>query len=246
MRDRFLWEIFPALQDWKKAAESSGTKIHLYRQYNVMSWTKPPLYEIKSSPAQVVNALIEALNDKKKTEYRLPKYVMVFIDEDYIKEKDDKEYGIVEILKQELSWTIKQFKKELGRRRDLLREKRPGALSSAFEPRIIWVKMVDRSRSAANNYELRQIQALHKRFNSSLEELLHGENYMHIVNVNGFDVNNPSYTFSSSGNLTHDGKFAFWRHISSQLHLFDTHEIELLPFEEYPKENKKSLKTKQR
>ena len=71
---------------------------------------------------KLVDPLVEALNGKTK---RLPKYILVIPDADILKDIDWDE-GISIIIGAALHYVIKEHDKLIGRRRDILKEKKPG------------------------------------------------------------------------------------------------------------------------
>ena len=62
---------------------------------------------IKSAAARIVNALIEALNERD----RLPKFVIVFMDRDILMNIDwyDTEADPIEVMQEMVGWVSRQF-----------------------------------------------------------------------------------------------------------------------------------------
>ena len=205
-------------------------KPYLYEEYNLSCWVKPPLNHIRSVPVRIINAVIEGLNAHVPTDMRLPRYIIIMPDQDLIiGSAEHQDYSILTILEGQLSWLIKQFKKYLTRRREDLRDKRPGALDSTFTPKLVWVKMIDLSAPARNNYQLRKVQALRKRFNALLDDLLIAEHFMYIIYVHKFDADDRNVHFLPSGELSQISQMAFWTYINRQIQQLDLNEDDFLP-----------------
>ena len=113
--------------------------------------------------ARVVNATIEGLNSKE----HLPKYVLVLLDKDLIENLNYFEYGISELLDTCVYWLVKEFNRMFEARREDIHQKKPGALSTATEPRIIWVAMLPRPM-VQDEHKL--LYTNRSKFNKSLED----------------------------------------------------------------------------
>ena len=139
VRDEFLGKIFNQLQTMKSEVHSNNSLMpYLYDQYNVHQWYKSPLETPSNRTVHLFNALIEGFNEEPK----IPKYILMIPDVDIIIGTQHFELGVFHLLEEQLQWLFTQVQKSITRRREDILSKRAGAVSSSFEPRVIWVSMI--------------------------------------------------------------------------------------------------------
>ena len=127
---------------------------YIYEYYNIFCWTQSPIALEKSVLAKIVNSLTDCLNKI----HRVPKYLLVIPDKDIL-DTMNSELQAESNLDTQLEWLVNNVHRAITRRREDLKDKRPGAIASSFETMVIWVKMLDRPqvstcRGAMNNKEL--------------------------------------------------------------------------------------------
>ena len=235
--DEFLLDMYPALQAWNKTAEVCKTSPpYVFQHYNINGFFNSALSRILAT-TRILNAFVEGFNKH----WLLPRYVIVIPDADVINSiLETFDFGLEVLMEENLSWLFRQMNKVIERRRQDLMYKKPGAVAGSFEPRVIWVKMMNRpfDEESEVHMELKQIRA---KFNSCLEELVRKERYMYIMNLNVFEIGNIEDIFDSTGKLTREGKLSFWQELDSIFKRFDRQEIDLKPPRklELPKKKKK-------
>ena len=102
-----------------------------------------------------------------------------------------------------------------------MRARRPGSVTT-LEPKIIWVKMIDRPGANASKH----MKVLDK-FNAVLEEALHKTKSMYIMSMDHKIIDKSCFDLSSG--LNSKGKCAFWGEFDCLLRKFDKQEISLRP-----------------
>ena len=122
---------------------------------------------LKSVAACILNSIIQGLNAWA----HLPRYILVIPDTDiidYVKRCEylnkDEQCHFESII----TWLVKEIKKAVEIRLDDLHRKRPGAILTSAEPRIIWVKVVPRPVVLAGKENFSLIQ----RFNTHAQNSL--------------------------------------------------------------------------
>ena len=221
--DIFLWDSFAILQRLKiDAGSTNRPPPYIYDYYNVSVWY-PGTSTIKQCITRIYNAFISALNKSPL----LPKYVLIIPDCDIILgTKFD--YGMSRLLEEQIDWLIRQLNKAIHRRCDDLKAKRPGAISSSFEPRVIWIKAINRPFDDDEN--TKKIRAAIGKYNNYLTRALVAEKYiyMSIMHIDSLD-DLPANFFNLRGYMSDSGKTQMWREIDMKIKKFDRHEIHLKP-----------------
>ena len=135
--DSFLISMFSKLQALNSSAVSTNkTRPFIYEMYNVSAWTGSG----KKCITRIVNALVAALNEKTI----LPKYILMVIDRDIIMDTEKVDRGYWLLIEDQIEWVQKQITKVLTRRREDLKYKRAGSLPDSTEPKVIWIKIINR------------------------------------------------------------------------------------------------------
>ena len=222
--DGFLHDCFSTFQATRMEARIDKTKPpYLHDYYNVQFFMCQPLSNVKSVEARIVNLLIEGLNNKLK----LPKYILIIPEKDFLAGMVPRlfDHGVKSLMKDGLEWMMKNMLRLLDTRKEDIRNKRPGALSTSAEPRLIWVTTMFRPKDV--HPSVKEALKLVRKGNECLEELVKTyDRYNHILYVENID---EYKYFDNMGKLTSSGKSAYWREIDSSMRKFDRGEIELDP-----------------
>ena len=96
----------------------------------------------QSGIGRVINALAEKLNDKDSVP--LPKFILIILECDIIKQAQFYDYGIAYILDQLYTWLQKNIEMFIETRKGDLKIRKPGAVLSATYPKFIWVLPLQR------------------------------------------------------------------------------------------------------
>ena len=220
--DEFLQKLHKRLQGWH--SESNGTKdgmLFMYQQYNIMFWYKSPLVP-QPSAVRIFKSFIDGLNTTPK----LPKYILIFSDDDIIKTTKHLDFGIMTMLQEQLKWLFEQLNKYSTRRCDDLRATRIGALNTVtHEPRFIWVTMIQRPFLPSASLQQKKIFGLRIHFNELLREMVSHECYMYIMHPQIPLANKE--LFSAEGELTSTGQLVYWQEVNEILLQFDRHDMKL-------------------
>ena len=146
--------------------------------------------------ARVINSMIEGLNSKEQ----LPKYVLVVMDKDLIENVNYFEFGLADIMDECVFWMVKEANKLFEIRREDLRRRKPGALSTATEPRLVWLAMIQHPMVHDN---FKKVYSKRSKFNKALEDAVSRFKYHHIMFVDGLM---EAAHFDTTWRLTAAGK----------------------------------------
>ena len=188
--------------------------------YNVVLYFVSGVSRVKSLMVRIINSTLEGLNNKE----RLPKYVLMMLDKDLIENLDYFDFGVTEILDDCLYWLVKEINKIFEIRRDDLKSKKLGSLSTATEPRVIWVAMIH--RPIIQDERMKEIYNKRSKFNRALSAAVTRFRYHHIMYID--NVCEESH-FDRIGKLTAKGKSEMWLELIHQVKLFDSETINLKP-----------------
>ena len=243
--DGFIYDTFSTFQSAKIEARIDKTKPpYLHDYYNVKFLMYPPLSNVKSTEARFVNSLIEGLNEK----LTLPKYIIIILEKDFLEGVLPRLYdhGLKTIMREGMEWIMKTMSRILDSRKEQLRSRRPGTLSTSAEPRLIWAMSLQRPHNLHDS--VRSTFKLVSKSNETLEEMIRRySRYNHIMYIDNID---ECRFFDNVGKLMEASKSAYWREVDAIMRKFDRGEIELDPKPEIPKGSKnqerKSMAVKQR
>ena len=177
----------------------TGRPPYLFTQFNVLSF-----YPNTSGNAvilsRVLNALVYTINEY----HHLPKHILIMLDKDLITNAKMFDYGAVQAFKNLIKWLVKEFNMIINTRKEDLRNKKPGAITSYAEPRLIWVKMLPRpiieSQCACATY------SLCRKFNDALEEVIRDDRHSHVLLL---QVQANQGNFDCDGDLTLLGRIEY-------------------------------------
>ena len=214
--DQFLCEIFSTLQGIKvDATTKKRDPPYIYENYNIYAWYKP-IKDCTQCMVRIFNSFVEGLNSRAFC----PKYMLIIPDEDIL----DCKSGLY--VEDQLEWLYTSINKAITHRRDDLKWKRPGSMSSSFEPRVIWVEPICRP---INNKNAKMINRRHQRFISNLHKIVKAEHYMYALLLKEFEVDTYDNYFNPRSNLSTEGKLKFWHSLDCTMKKFDKHDIDLKP-----------------
>ena len=194
----------------------------MYEYYNIIPGYPTASNFTKSTVSRIFNQLVGILNEKE----RLPKYILMFPDKDLLWYVNHKNFGVGKIATDLLYWLCDEIEKALSLRKEDVRGKRPGALWSSSEPRIVWVKMLTRpfiDFDPKRDFVFAQCT----KFNEIVDEMAMKFKHSHVMQVKLTEGN--SINFERSGNLSSNGKTSFWREVNKQMKMFDSSETDLKP-----------------
>ena len=217
--DNFMQEVYTSFQNLRDKAKDKKDIPYVFQQYNVTPYHVPKLSNLRFASTRIFNSFVSGLNEFD----HLPKHVMVIPDKDLIESISLCDYGIAEILEDNLKWLLININRQIELRQIDLRNKRIGALGSTSEPRLIWVTMLCRPENSHN----KDVFSLARKFNQILEEVIAGDKRSHILKVH---VDTHVGNDDRIGNLTTNGEYHFWRAIDEEMHDFDDNKTELEPF----------------
>ena len=120
-----------------------------------------------------------------------------------------------------VEWLVNEFDKAIKIKREDMRDKRPGSITS-FEPKVIWVKMITRPGAPSLNLA-------GEKFNVILEETLHKTRNMFVMEIDQSGFSNEASFEKNNGNLNFRGKAQYWNEFDKLLKRFDKQEITLKP-----------------
>ena len=160
---------------------------------------------------------MEGINTKP----RLPRYVIIILDKDILESFKYCDYGLKTLLQGAVHWLHKRISRIFEARWEDLQNTHTGAVSSVTEPRLIWVKMVDRPNFLKTCKE-RSHMSLAWKFNMVLDEVLCNDKYSHVM-----QISLDRADFSGIGDLTASGRYNYWKLVLDFFKKFDKGEISL-------------------
>ena len=164
--------------------------------------------------------MAEVLNEKSK----LPKYILIMLDTDIIQSVDTK-FGVKLTLCKILTWLMDEILRFINIRKEDIRSKKPGALASSAEPRIVWCSILQRPRNT--NPEMHRIFKLVGKTNEIIEQIVRSNDQCsHMLYVESID---QYVHFDYQGKLTGLGRTQFWKEIDAQMRKLERGETDLLP-----------------
>ena len=219
---------------------------YLTAHYNVEPFFSPVKPIVRSLLARFTHALARGLNDQAKLNATnppfLPRYIVIFPDkdivEDVLQDMEKPDYGITEEITDALKWLIVNINKMIDDRKENLVKLRPGAVSSASEPHLIWVQMLRRPENSFN----KEVFSLTRKFNKILEEVIEGDKRSHILKVY---VESNLKNFDQYGNITPQGYYNYWKIIDDTMKEFDLGLTELAPTKHGNKSSPREYEAKQ-
>ena len=199
----FLSDMITTLQTMKRTATTAGKPPpYLYERFNIFPFHQSPL--TLDTYSRLYNALVDGFNRR----HHIPKYIFMLPDKDLIDAADFFNFGVSKLLGITLNWLAKQLECLIDIRKEQLSNKRPGALYMV-DPKIIWVKMLDRPPVPLNDKRYKT-QATRSKFNTILEHLTDWHKDIYVMSINPLH-HDRDYDFL--GNIKDSGKQQFWREL---------------------------------
>ena len=228
--DDSLRRFFDAFTDMKKTARDENHQIpYLFDYYNVESFHAPQLSNNRSVMARIVNTLIKEMNSP--AHQHLPRYIVILLDKDLVHEANVFDFGVSETLEDIIKWLLININRCVELRKEDLRGRRPRAISTEAEPRLIWVSMLQRPDHSMD----KRVYSLARKFNSIMEKVITGDKRSHILKIH---VDLHEGNFDRVGNLTMAGQYEFWKCINNKMKDFDRGKTELAP---RPSDNNRNM-----
>ena len=220
--DSFLREIFPSLQALRaKAVLDKNPKLYVYEYYNIIPRYSATNSNIRSTTARIFNEIVTALNERT----RLPRYIIMVLDKEFLEAADHNNFGVQRIITDLLEWLVSNIDKTIDLRREDIRLKRPGAIASSGEPRIIWMKMLVRPiiQDPVKGFLFAQCRKL----NESIVDTVMKYKHSHVMEIKF--PSDDQRLFDKWGNLSGIGMQKYWSELIFQLKQFDRAETDLRP-----------------
>ena len=149
----------------------------------------------------------------------------MILDREILECADHNNFSIQRIITDLLDWLARNVDKVIDLRKEDVRLKRPGAISSSGEPRLIWTKMVPRPiiQDTTKGFLFAQCRKL----NEAIDETIPKYKHSHIMDVK-IPVEDQR-SFDKWGNLSAVGMEKYWINVISQIRQFDRSETDLRP-----------------
>ena len=222
MGDVFLRELYPTLQALRaKAVLDKKAKPYLFEYYNIIPSFPGVNSNVRSTVARIFNEFVTAMNERS----RLPRYILFILDREILESADHNNFGVQRIIIELLEWLCRNIDKTIDLRREDVRLKRPGAIASSGEPRLIWTHMV--TRPIINDPTRGFLFAQTRKYNDALDETVQKYKHTHVMDVN-ISAEDQRY-FDKWGNLSGIGMNKYWCDLIQQIKLFDRAETDLRP-----------------
>ena len=184
---------------------------YVHEQYTVKSYDRDNSTPETENPlAQMHNALVRAFNENAR--YPLPCMIVLIIGDEFFKMINHFDFGISHMIGKCLDWLISNIERLVYTRKLDLFHRRPGSVDY-FEPKIIWLKMIEENHPG----KFRPTAMLSRKFNAILEQALCQSEFSFIMKSIQFN----RVFYDRNDKLNHDGCIAFWRHVSGMIKEFD-------------------------
>ena len=153
----------------------------------------------------------------------LPRFILVVPDWDLLKYFGAKacRFGISDISFKILKWMANNIDRVIECRKEDLSRIKPGVISPA-EPKIIWVKMINRVEVTA------RVLAVRNKFNQAMADMVADRKSHFILDPNSV-VEDSSLISAIHGTLNAEGHIRYWKKIDELIEKFDYKEVSLKP-----------------
>ena len=119
--------------------QTQRPKPFMHAYYNVRFFHPKRWNSNDSALARIYNGLAEELNEYP----HLPKYILIIPDKDIVSDTKVFDYGISSTFEELVEWLLTNIAEDLEKRKKNLHKTRPGALTQASEPCLVWVQMLN-------------------------------------------------------------------------------------------------------
>ena len=223
--DMLIKEVFDTYhalvhQSQSRNREKPIPRLYLDEFYNVSKFTTG-ISDLKVNvTARIYNSVIDALNDDAlNDDAHLPRYLIIALDKDVLKDLSELEFGVTKNLTSILNWLTRKIDIAVRRKRCQINEKKPGATGSQKDPTIIYIDMIQCIGMSQcigmpkDNLKLKSILDLRFKFNSILQAAIENQDDR-VMSIRSCATANH---FDAAGNLTNRGKIAFWHEVDDLL-----------------------------
>ena len=150
--------------------------------------------------SRLINTVAAAINKEKS----LPKFILLFLDDELIKYINYTNQGVAELLRNWFKWLVNNINDMVAAKKSYL----PAKAKRDAEPAIYWNALPFHEEAFDN--EVRNI------YNLTLETVLKQQSNMHLIKIkevwNPFDNN-----LAVMGIFTPEGRLAFWKAVDKAL-----------------------------
>ena len=120
---------------------------------------------------------------------------------------------------------MKETNNLISRRKDDMKQRRGGSISSSAEPRIMWTTVVKRPFNT--HYSMHEIYKMVGKTNTVIEGVVRKYNkYNHLIYI---ETVNEYLHFDTMGKLSAAGRTAFWKEIVTEMERYDRGKTNLEP-----------------
>ena len=226
--DDFLNNMYSTLAQMKNTAKLKKKPApYVYDYYNVKCFTTNLLSLTHTILARLVNCVTKGLNDTNK----LPRFMVIMPDGNIIEFLNEFGDSMVLIVENALDWIIHHIEHAVTCKKEELFKRKPGAVASTSEPKIVWVKMINRPTQ-------NRLLNVRSKFNQLLENNVVDKPNHYIMDVNQALFKDPGNYFTHNNELNDVGKVRYWFEVDSQLEEFDLRQRSLHPVYQEFRQNK--------
>ena len=221
--DEFAKDVFPTFQAMRSQAHFLHKKqMYIQDYFNLSLHTQDRLSTGNKIPqSRMLNALTSYLNENTL----LPRYIIMMTDMDMIGPMELNDWGLSSCIRECLQWMTRNITKITDRRREDIVSKRPGAIYSITDPKVVWIAALTRPSRIAMNRKSPIFTQVSK-FNDILQDVIRRKTESYYLELTKLT---ESLHFDCTGNLSKSGKIAFWRELNEMLKRFEKREITLRP-----------------
>ena len=220
--DEFLSEIFASFQAMNQESRiTKKTPPYLYEEFNIIAGLSNRQGLNRSLLGRLLNNLVGIMNKHDQ----LPKYLLMIIDLDLVKDINQCEFGLGLILERTLKYIACQVNRLIDSRIDNLIRAKPGSVKVL--PKIIWFKMIDRCSVPITHMSryLDDVEGARKKFNTTLEAAVANEKSNFVLAIESLE----HLHYDMTGKLLSDGRIQFWKEVDHHMKEFDRGLLKLNP-----------------
>ena len=134
-----LFYTFQALKSSNARRPSAMCDPYLHQMYNVKYFDRCGKFRTENAMTQILNSLLDGLNEHQ----HIPQMIVVMLNHEYLSMLHHTDFGISMMIGKCLHWLLSQMESAIDQKKCLLRHFKPGAISP-LEPKIIWLKMMEK------------------------------------------------------------------------------------------------------
>ena len=142
MGDKFLEATYDSFTDMRTDADKKNRPMpYMFDFYQVTAFHDKGTSLISNTLTRIFNSFMKAMNANKL----LPQMILMLLDWDLLQFVDHCSYGISMLCGQVIDWLLWNIERAIKTHKEQLRRRWAGAVIQN-EPKIIWVKMINRSK----------------------------------------------------------------------------------------------------